>query len=449
MIFKYNLQYKRNMSNETSKRQSRPNTKYNDFVKVKKIVQKIQKPKPQDDEMIDDIKNCISDLQARIKTLESRQTELEKKQLNVLIQDKSGKKIGVVQNGVDVIHDEECEIKDGCTECHKNPKAFLDLNLLKSEDYQRHLTCKKISKLIQKNRICKSCSINRTHILDPKHKFNYCMLCRSTRSIGDDGLCNHCKDESMRMQSDHSKTKKAFEIAIGVIAKVVDICHNITFKPEYACNVRVAGNIDMVMDIVVEGIGKKMTKLVFVIEFQNTHHENVQILTHKFLEICESSNTEFVYLMNVRISHDPSDVYAFKEKMDIFRRWIIFVIYNYKNLPLKTYWEFFQGNSKSPFNQNDEKSPFLNNPIKIEHAPANLIKKCEWQFASDPYAGHVLRQGTYKNKKLTESECRKPWNKIVENAIDPKDIFGINFPKNNVLQDYRKSCSVSCDVCAF
>jgi hypothetical protein len=327
---------------------------------------------------------------------------------------------------------------------------------------------------LHKKMLCKTHSQGKTCVIDKAHKLNYCIICRAVRSSkSEEGLCVRCADDCVNMKRGHAQTKNAFEKCMRVLHSCVAKVRNITFYHEMSVEDACTGAVDSVMEV----LTTDNKKLVFVIEFQNTHRENPSMLTHKLLGVCAKLNPVRAFLMNVRISGERTH-WKMQEKLDILRRWIIVLIYYYDKVPSRTYWEFFQGED-SPLEPNAEKSEFLSKPIVIECAPEGVIS--DWEFATDPYAGYIARR-LRKSKDVvvvdeaedvpdetevqddasmddsdTSDALKKyaPWHHIIEKSQPVTDFLGGSFPKQWVgvynVDQFNKlqhmQCKDTCEVC--
>ena len=400
--------------------------------------------------------------------------------------------VTVVVNGTDA---DNGNTKGSCSICSEKSKHVCLENLKSDMVYGRITTpsdprrfAAKIVERVQlhKKSLCtthikdKTCSIAKTH------KFNYCMVCRSVRSSkSEEGLCVGCADACVNMKRSHAQTKDAFEKCMRVMHSCVGKIRNITFYHEMSVGDACTGAVDTVMEI----LTTENKKLVFVIEFQNTHRENPSMLTHKLIGVCIKLDPVRVFLMNVRISSDRTE-WKMHEKLDILRRWVIMLTYWHDKVPSRTYWEFFQGED-SPLEVNAEKSKFLSEPLIVDWAPKCF--KNDWEFATDPYAGYISRKlrkskdaEERKNKddedamhddEAEASDCVEagtsevievvteadadmvkkfvPWHKIVGKARSVTELLGASFPKDWIgpynVDQFDKlqhmQCKDDCEIC--
>lgn len=403
--------------------------------------------------------------------------------------------------GVVIVENKHFEDKStGCSVCGEAVGHYVCLENLKDEMAFGSITSPSdprrfTAKIAQQQRlhkvmVCKAHSKGRHYVLDKAHKLNYCMVCRDVRSAkSEEGMCKSCTDECLDMRRAHATRKHVFEKCMRVVQTTVLKCRNITFHHESVelCNDGTDGSC--AADSVMEILTTEGKKIICMVEFQNTHRENPSTLTHKFLSVCAKTNPHKACLMNVRISGSRSE-WKMEEKMDIFRRWIVFIIYYHERLPSRTYWEFFQGD-ESPLEANADKSKFLSSPLVVDWAPQGII--ANWEFASDPYAGYIPRKQRKKDdgsptalgmgigdgggggigvegvegveggdgdggveKDKNKFKLLAPWHNIISKERDIKTLAGASFPNKWIgvynVDEYDKlqhmQCKDMCEVCA-
>lgn len=345
-----------------------------------------------------------------------------------------------------------------CFKCKESKATNLSLTLLKDlmtfnqeplKDTRKFEAYTVHKELLLKKRVCTNITCTASLDISQIHKCDYCMLCRAVRTTKASAtMCETCRTTLHAMRKNHAETKKPFEIAMSVCSSTCRIIKSIEFYPEdrtYS-NWNTTGDnaVDMIMKITLDsGI-----TLLYVIEFQNTHKESADVLTHKFLSATSKMNPYKSFLMCVRIS--SSAEWTLLERIDILRRWIILTCYFHSVFPSKTYWEFFTNKDSHIKNGGNSLSEFLKHPISVNNAPEGI--NSDWEFSSDPYTQIQVKHR--KKESTDDNESIDHWSKINKNTIDAKSLFGSDFPNSyssyNIdsfnLYDHLK-CGVNCNVC--
>ena len=295
------------------------------------------------------------------------------------------------------------------------------------------------------------------------------------------------------MKRGHAVEKQIFEKSLAVIKNTCSLCRNIEFLPEDPdlCVDKSVGVDKLAVDMIVDLTTTANKHLLFVIEIQNTKKESPAVLTHKFIIACSKMNPYRAFLINLRVSTKYSH-WDVEEKIDMLRRWMIFMMYYADKLPSRSYWELFQGDS-APLEDKALKSLFLSKPFVIDFAPKGI--KSDWEFATDPYCGYIMRRPRVTDKQIIKEGTRRndggesdidnasgerlldedgdgegeaeadetnltrklmPWHTIIPKERAVTSILGASFPNAligvyNVDSQESKlvemQCSSDCDIC--
>ena len=376
--------------------------------------------------------------------------------------------------------------KGSCITCGEKGK-YIDINLLKSNTFSfGRITTPSDTRLFQAKIIEKhllsmrlSCKPHATsnYAIDKCHKLNQCMLCRNTRTHSTEkGMCKSCSDLCLGMKRGHAIDKQIFETSLTVIKYTCSLCRDIEFLPEDPdlCVDKSVGIDKLAVDMIIDLTTTANKHLLFVIEIQNTKKESPKVLTHKFIIACSKMNPYRAFLINLRVSTKYKS-WDIEEKIDMLRRWMIFMMYYADKLPSRSYWELFQGDC-APLEDNAVRSLFLSKPFVVDFAPKGI--KSDWEFATDPYSGYIMRRPRNGNNKdgvegddadevdeppIEEDghqcdDTRKlmPWHNIIPKEKSVTSILGASFPNaligvynvdNQESKLVEMQCSSGCDIC--
>ena len=301
------------------------------------------------------------------------------------------------------------------------------------------------------------------------------MVCRVQRTQGHRELCSRCSLSVEPFLRGHTINKELFINAINVLRETVGAIVRLNISPEYdpwkdateSASVNApekvkGGNIDVFLEI----IDLEQQKHVFVIELQNTHKEGPSRLTHKFAQVVRNHDPAHAYLVCLRLTGELSVLTPITQRIDIFRRWVIFAILYAKSLPRLNHWWFFWEGNQSPLCNSAEISKFLSQPVRIHRPPKPIHPECDWEFATDVLAGHTrvqpgharsVEMGSQPDSQPGSQPAGKiyPFDNIVQNSIDVKEVFGQDFPPHYALMDVSKfpdlfenmRCHENCEAC--
>jgi hypothetical protein len=344
----------------------------------------------------------VSDLKKEVHSL-SCDLVFCKKEIRKLTtaQNKLASKAGLRENKAEPIINNGGK-KDACIHCSASVDKgyFINLELLGHKDKTQDIRALKAHdafKILCKEHTCKRCIYSNKGLwVDKNNKTTMCMICRVKRVSGRGRLCMKCSLIEQPMVGQHAVNKQIFIDCMLVIQSTVNKIINYGCLSEFQPQGDQFGPIDSVLEI---DINDK--KIIYMIEFNRTHPETYSTFTHKFLQLRKAKNPGQIFAFCVNIC-DTSTM-SLAEKLDCLRRWIILTIEHSNVFPSKNHWWFFWDENKSPFRNEEYISPFLSTAVKIMYPPWPKDGISCWKYASDPMAGHILRQAKHKKDKDNRS----------------------------------------------
>ena len=253
----------------------------------------------------------------------------------------------------------------------------------------REIDAKKFNKgVLNHHRYCADCiKLNdNPYIFDTANRNVMCMICRTRRATNAKLYCAFCRVDDF--QTGHATFKKPLHYAFKLLEHTVmeiekvetstDWDSNDIFKGEY--NVGDLGSIDYLLKITTTD--KKVH--MFAIEVMATKVETLHTHVHKYREAMARIKPDKTYVVAFDIANCGGGL-KLEEKIDVFRRWVIFAIRYANKLPNMNNWWLFPTRNAYACPENTEL--FYKQPVRISQAPKGI--KSNWEFASDAFAGHV------------------------------------------------------------
>jgi hypothetical protein len=340
-------------------------------------------------------------------------------------------------SSIKIIESENGEPNKSGIQCYKCGETttchFLDMSKLSRaspnvkknniiiEDARKLEAEKAYKEILKQYRMCERCSIMQAgYTMDMRHLHNRCHICRTSRKASNSDLCAECNQLCKPMELNHAISKTLMRRCFDTIPYTVRGIEDIVITEEKQVTVKEDNILKQVaIDTLLEVYLENGKKLVYVIELQNTHKENTQNLTHKYLHTMQQSNPSNLFLWCIRINSNTEDPYdRIEQKLDIVRSWIIVTIMNQASFPKHNHWWFFCQN-ESPLDTAPKSVFFSDMSVKkITHAPKG--DKSNWQYCLD--------FAPYKELGKKAKKQNHPYEYRRKEVTDLKDLFGPEWP---------------------
>ena len=259
----------------------------------------------------------------------------------------------------------------------------------------RDMPAKEFGNLVVKhNKYCTECAecIETNYLLfDMNNRQHMCLICRTARAKNATVCCADC--DIVKLQTDHAKYKgplhRAFAFLNRTVTEIESVETSVDADPYKKINGEFEAKGYGFIDFAFEIKTKNGKKHFFAVEVMATKVEKVPLMAHKFAKARELTKADKSYIVLLDIKHG-NDEYTLEQKIDIFRRWVIFAIKYAAHLPSINNWWFFPKRNAYPLRGQDgyadRINPFYSNPVKILGPPKSIKEGADWEFASDVFA---------------------------------------------------------------